>query len=565
MKKRPEKRSWGPLFSRFSSGILSLFLLLNPASPVGSEPPPSTSPALVVLILIDGLSYEQFEKHKTLFSEGGFKKLLAEGSSFSKARYDQLHTGSATDEATLITGAYPARHGIVGNAWMETRQTTGAVFDETVTVLGKKLPEGKKPNGPSPKQLLAPALGDLLIAKQPSSKVVSISLQDKTAVLTAARNGRAYFFDKETGQFMTSTYYAREYPAWWETFYASSPQNQWFLRNWELSAPEETYRNAAPDNRRQHVSRAGLGKKFPLLVTGGPRTFTPKYYEALQMTPFGNHYLLEFAHAALDGEALGQDAATDLLVLGFSSHALINRNYGPESRQSLDSLLRLDGLIAKFLEMLAQKVDPARTVVVLTSNQGYADSPEHSLDQGLEAGRLDTKAMLDELEKVYRYKYKTESRVAVWLNPFVYFSEHTIRSHKIYSKDAQKVARLFFTQHEGIAKAYSRSEWSALRPEKNVWYELIRRSCYKERCGELVLIPEKYWLLNDDKNVAAASGTLYDYDSHVPLVFWGAGIGPGEFKETVSMTSVAPTLASLLGLAASPSFDGKQLALGARK
>ena len=64
-------------------------------------------------------------------------------------------------------------------------------------------------------------------------------------------------------------------------------------------------------------------------------------------------------------------------------------------------------------------------------------------------------------------------------------------------------------------------------------------------------------------NVAShASG--YDYDSHVPLIFYGAGVKPGRVTDFVRTVDLAPTLAAIAGVKPSEPLDGVVLTKGLR-
>ena len=54
-------------------------------------------------------------------------------------------------------------------------------------------------------------------------------------------------------------------------------------------------------------------------------------------------------------------------------------------------------------------------------------------------------------------------------------------------------------------------------------------------------------------------GTPYDYDTHVPQLWFGAGVTPGIHVERTGVDDLAPTLAGLLGVPRPPQAQGRRL------
>jgi arylsulfatase A-like enzyme len=63
----------------------------------------------------------------------------------------------------------------------------------------------------------------------------------------------------------------------------------------------------------------------------------------------------------------------------------------------------------------------------------------------------------------------------------------------------------------------------------------------------------------------AATGTThgspYAYDTHVPLLFFGAGIAHGSSAEEADICDIAPTISDLLGIPFPSAATGKPLPL----
>ena len=85
---------------------------------------PDTRPRLVVFIAIDGLPQRQVLNYRDQLAPDGFARFLERGSWFANAHYAHGFTVTCPGHATMLTGAYPHRSGIIGNDWRDAQ--TGA-------------------------------------------------------------------------------------------------------------------------------------------------------------------------------------------------------------------------------------------------------------------------------------------------------------------------------------------------------------------------------------------------------------------------------------------------------
>jgi predicted AlkP superfamily pyrophosphatase or phosphodiesterase len=119
----------------------------SPASPgraaVGERP------TLVVMIVVDQLGEGLLERYESLYT-GGFHRLLANGHVFRRASHDHFATKTAVGHATLSTGVYPSRHGIIANEWQEETGsgwvTISNVGDSNMRIVGQPKLAGVSPH-----------------------------------------------------------------------------------------------------------------------------------------------------------------------------------------------------------------------------------------------------------------------------------------------------------------------------------------------------------------------------------------------------------------------------------
>ena len=348
-------------------------------------------PKLVVVVVIDGLGQHQFAKFRDKVGDGGFRRLMEEGACFSNASYGHSTTVTAVGHSTIVTRAYPYRHGLVSNDWYDrkTKQVVFCVEDPDSKYVGEPTREHY---GTSPRNLRVTTIGDeLRLATAEKSRVFTACIKNYPAILMGGRLGTAYFYSPVTGRFITSDYYRKDYPEWWTAFHATNPQNRWYGKEWMPLLPDQAY-DRAPEGRSFLANYKGLGKQFPHKVDGGPIKIIdkdtkketekppelgPTYYSAIAGTPFAHEYLAEFAKTLITNEKLGKNPAgvPDFFAVSFSSHDAINHTFGPESKESVDDFLRLDRVLADFFRFLDTQTG-GETLVVLSADHGFSFTPE---------------------------------------------------------------------------------------------------------------------------------------------------------------------------------------------
>ena len=192
-------------------------------------------------ITVDQLRGDLPTRYRERLPKGGFRYLLEQGTHFANAHHRHANTETAVGHATLVTGADPSRHGIVGNDWIDPK--TGAFVynteDERHHLIGK---EPKAHRGVSPRNLLGSTIGDeLVLSNAGKSRVFSVSGKDRGAILPGGHAGKAFWYSKSSGEFVTSTYYYDAYPEWVDVWNAAKPVDRYRGSQWQLLQPRENY------------------------------------------------------------------------------------------------------------------------------------------------------------------------------------------------------------------------------------------------------------------------------------------------------------------------------------
>jgi hypothetical protein len=393
------------------------------------------------------------------------------------------------------------------------------------------------------------------------SKVISISMKDRGAILPGGKTGTAYFFDRAVGQFITSSYYQSDYPAWWQKHYQSRPQDKWFHAKWTPVAETEVYRKSAPTGRATNIDYRGLGKSFPHTLGVGMDGPGPAYYSALTRTPFGDDYTLDFVKSAVEGEALGRnpEGVPDLLAISFSCHDYVNHHFGPESQESLDDLLRLNQTLDELFSFLNEWVGMDSVLFALSSDHGFCETPEYLAAQGISAGRVDPRAMVKALNDSLSKEFGSGEFVAGWYPPTLYLDYAVAGRLGVSAEAVENRARDFLVKYPGLRWVFTRSELQSRSFQPSPLAILVNNAWDPVLSGDLFLIQESGWfLLGNPSSLAATHGSAYFYDRNVPLMFLGPWFKQGRFGQA-EVVDLASTLAHVLGIRAPSGSEGRVL------
>lgn len=523
----------------------------------------AATPALVIVITIDQFRGDYLTRFGPHFGEGGFKLLLAQGASFTDAHHRQAVTKTAPGHAVLLSGVHPDVHGIIANDWLDraTLRKVNCIEDDRVQPVGLppdrsvvRMPGTNAQLGASPRNFLATTVGDeLKVARAGRSKVIAISSKDRSAILLAGKLGdAAYWMDR--GRLVTSTYYMKELPSWVRAFNDSGRTEAYFGRTWERILPAAAYEEIqGPDDVAAESSEWGLARTFPKVVNGGEGKIGAAFYDAFECSPFKSEVLVEFARALVENENLGGRGVTDLLGLSFSANDTVGHNYGPDSHEVMDMMLRTDRLIAGFLKFIDERVGLKNCTILLTGDHGSPPLPERvkALNPLVEAGHIDSARVLKAGEAALDRAFGPLGGDRHWLvadATALLFQPGVREEKRVAAAAAEKVVREALLAIEFVQAVFLRSELEeGVAPGAHGPATL--RSFNRERSADVIYFPKPFWV---DRKTGTNHGTPYNYDTHVPLVWFGVGVKPGVYPQRTGMDGVAPTLSRILGIPAPP-------------
>ncbi|GGZ19260.1 alkaline phosphatase family protein [Echinicola pacifica] len=500
-------------------------------------------PKLVVGIVVDQMRYEYLNKFQERYSEGGFKRLMNEGFVMKNAHYNYIPTYTGPGHSSVYTGTTPSTHGIIGNNWYvrELNQTIYCAEDSTVTAVG-----GSAKNGEiSPRNLLTNTITDeLRLSTNKRSKVVGIAIKDRGAALPAGHLGEAYWFDKTTGEFMTSSYYHEELPDWLVKFNKKKLAEKYLSNTWKPLYNIKSYKQSVADNN--DFEAPFIGKE----TTDFPYDLKKLMKDndgigLIASTPFGNDFTLDMAYAALEGEKLGKGEETDFLALSFSSTDYVGHRFGPTSIELEDTYLRLDQSLEKFFNYLDKEYGKGEYLVFLTADHAVAEVVNYNKSENLPTGSFDTRFALTQLKGYTREHYGEGNWILNTSNDQIFLNRKLAEEKGLDLAKMQREIADFMLRLPGIKEAYTASDMKRMQYTEGRPH-LLQMGYNHKASGDVMLILEPGWLSNSARGTTHGSG--YIYDTHVPVLFYGWNVPAGKSSRYCSITDIAPTLSMLLDI-----------------
>lgn len=532
---------------RVSSCSMRFFFAAAALFGVGSVSAQTPPPKLVVFMSIDQGRAEYLERFRPVL-EGGLLLLLERGVVFTETHHAHAGTVTAPGHASLSTGRFPSHSGIVGNHWFDRGENREVycVEDRESPVLSLEEDEPKRPKalGRSPRRLLGTALGDWMKRRSRASKVYSAAGKDRAAVLMGGKTADgAFWFDGESGQWVSSRYYMNEYPDWVREFHARRLADSYFGRTWEPLPVAEALLSS------MKIQASGAGAKdagIPKVLGRGSLSQDSGFYPTLFETPFLESYLLAFAETLVREEELGSDEATDLLALGFSSVDSVGHDYGPNSREILDAIMRLDRELGAFFRFLDRTIGLSRVAVALSADHGVAPLPEYQASHGLPGGRISARDLAC-LEK---------AGAPDWFLAPLHFDYQALAKANVKRETAEALVAKELAACPGVARVWTRTEMEkAETMDAGVDPTLLQfaRGFYAERSPDIIVQFEEG--LIDERN-GTTHGSPYEYDTHVPGILLWPGFPPRTLPDRIATVDLSVTIASLLGVETPSDVDG---------
>ncbi|MGJ8592525.1 MAG: alkaline phosphatase PafA [Aquaticitalea sp.] len=502
------------------------------------------NPKLIVGIVVDQMRYDYLTRFYTKYGEGGFKRMMNEGFNCKNNHFNYVPTYTGPGHASVYTGTTPKYHGIIGNDWYdkESKKSVYCAGDDSVEGVGMTGYAGQM----SPQRMLTTTFADEnRLFTQMQGKTIGIALKDRGAILPAGHTANAaYWFDgKENGLWISSTFYMKDLPDW-VTNFNDSDAAQSYLKEWNTLYDISTYTESGKDDNLYEGGFRGQEKAtFPYDLN----TLKEKNngFDILKATPYGNSLTTDFALAAVDGEQLGKDHITDVLAVSYSSTDYVGHNFGVNSKETQDTYLRLDKDLERLFIGLDEKVGKGNYTVFLTADHGAVDVPSYLKFSRIPSGYFNRKDFSDKLSAFLLDRFKSDSLIENTSNNQIFLNRDIMKTLELELDEVQEAIVAEIMNYPNIDKAYTGVSMRETSFSKGI-EELIQNGFNQKRSGDIIYVFDPSVISYGITGSTHGSGL--NYDTHVPLLFFGKGIKHGQTFERTEITDIAPTISALLGI-----------------
>ncbi|MDX1471803.1 MAG: alkaline phosphatase family protein, partial [Flavobacteriaceae bacterium] len=458
-----------------------------------------------------------------------------------------IPTKTAPGHASIYTGTTATNHGVIANDWYQ-KSLNGQVYcvsDNTVKSVGSNNSAGQM----SPHRMLVTTFPDEnRLFTQMKGKTIAISIKDRGSILPGGHTANgAYWFDMTgTGNWISSSFYMNELPKWVEDFNESNITEGYF-RNWNTLYDIETYTESGPDLTTfegGYSAKNGVGFPYDL------KALAPANgnYNIIAESPFGNSLTTDFVLAAIQAEQLGLDKFTDVLAVSYSSTDKVGHNFGPNSKEVEDTFIRLDKEIERLLNHLDKVIGKGEYTVFLTSDHGTMDVPNYLKENRIPAGLFDLNKMRADLNQELQEKYNIPGLILSTINNQIYLDDKKMLEKGIDKSIVAKELVTRLLQYEEIDKAFIGEELLYLSNGDNLASDFAN-GYYPKRSGDILFEMNPSYFKDVEWNRTGTDhGSGFNYDTHIPLIFYGKGIKRGSTFRKTSVIDIAPTMSALLGI-----------------
>lgn len=539
----------------------SLLLLSICSLNLNANALPASPPKLILQITVDQLRGDLPDKFMKNMGDGGFRYLKKNGVWYANAHYGHSNTETVVGHTTLATGADPSEHGMVSNVWFDraTNKLTYNVEDKRYHILSAGADVDKNSeidasqklastDGRSPANIMVSTFSDeLAIRTNGKAKIFAVSVKDRGAVTLAGHNGKAFWFSKASGEFITSNYYYDKYPEWVNNWNKKKHNRAYENKAWKLVNKKSSYLYGEHDDQSWEMDIGGFGKVFPHQYGAANNKHFNNF---ITFSPAGDELTLNFAQTIIQAEKLGQDNITDFLAISFSSTDYVGHLFGPSSLEAEDNMLRLDRTLARLFKYVDKHIGLENTLIVLSADHGGPDAPGHLKQLGIDAGYVSISKLNNAASETVLKKHFGVGKelIKTYFPPYVYLNHELIKRKGLSAEKVEQVIANELLKIKGVDTAILSS---AIRENKLADTMINRaaiRNYNRKRSGDILVLFKPFYFANDfhGEMVAANHGGPWTYDTFVPIVFAGLNIKGQRINRNVEPKDIATTLSYLL-------------------
>lgn len=538
------------MFSLKRTTLIFSALLLLCATTNGKQSSSST-PNLTVIFVVDQFAYHYLWKIRP-FLKYGLKKILDKGVVYHDATYPHAMPSTPTGHAALGTGTFGYVHGITGYGWIDENNEKKLITEDSTENAAVFSKSGVHDFGRSAKSLMVDTICDqFALTNEPSSQATAyaISLKSRASIMLAGRKGKAIWFDDLEGGLTSSKAYFPHIPKWLKKVNKElSPKHKAKYR-WNYFHNKNS--KAYNFHQAKNYEHSAFGKNFV------GQTFKMDLskecpFEQFKATPFGHQMLLSAAKKCITNHLNVNEHRHGrmLLFIGLSSFDLSGHYFGPDSLEQIDMLYHLDKQIGKFMNTVQAIAGRKKTLFGLTADHGVMPIPEIMNEKGFSLPeRIDVTALINEMNGIALAEFGVKDVVRHYEAPMFFMDKKVLRQlDEKHQDEMLERLRDFVASHEQVRDCWTLKDLEQTNANtKNKYKLLFAKQIYKNRAGELIMMPHPYRMITKYGS-GTSHATPYRYDTHVPLAFYQSGTFDSgvQVQQPVSMTQFPMTLARLI-------------------
>ena len=507
-------------------------------------PIPVERPKLVVGIVVDQMRFDYLTRFYNKYGEGGFKRMIDEGFNCKNNHFNYIPTYTGPGHTSIYTGTTPKYHGIIGNNWYDknNRESVYCAGDDSVMSVGTTSKAGQM----SPHRMKTTTFTDEnRLFTQMQGKTIGVSIKDRGAILPAGHTANAayWFQGKEEGNWISSTFYMTALPEWVVGFNEKHAVSSYF-KEWNTLYDINTYTESGTDmNAFEGGFKGKEEASFPYDLDALKEMNSG--YDILKTTPYGNSLTTDFALEAINGEQLGQDNHTDVLAISYSSTDYIGHNFGVNSKEIEDTYIRLDLELERLFVFLDANIGNGEYTVFLTADHGAVDVPAYLQSVKIPSGYLKHGETKNKLNEFMLKTFKGADLIDDISNNQIFLNRKKIKALNLVLSEVQQSIVNEVLNYENVDKAYSATTMSTSSFTSGI-EGLLENGFNQSRSGDVIMVQDPAYI--SYAKTGSTHGSGLNYDTHVPLLFFGKGIKQGQTLQKTEITDIAPTMSALLGI-----------------
>src|SRR6185503_11496246 len=164
-------------------------------------------------------------------------------------------------------------------------------------------------------------------------------------------------------------------------------------------------------------------------------------------------------------------------------------------------------------------------LVFLSADHGAVQNPGYVKSKGLPGGFFDDSYISDSLNDYLKKTYQCDSLISSFQNQQIYLNYKLLKEKNIQLNNISANIADYVKNIPGVS-----SSITSYNLESQSYTEgqfcLVQRGFMQDRSGDIAIVLKPGWI--DYKGKGTTHGSGYSYDTHIPLIFYGWKIKPGE-------------------------------------